>query len=127
MELSGALRVVVNAISLMAVLVIVYGAVEMFVTCLRAPFAGADSAVTLRAGYARFARWLIGGLTFLLASDIIETVLTPNWEEVARLAATAAIRTFLNYFLERDVMELLGGSQAREGGVSSDAGVSRVG
>ena len=27
----------------------------------------------------------------------------PSWDEVARLAAIAAIRTFLNYFLERAI------------------------
>jgi uncharacterized membrane protein len=29
-----------------------------------------------------------------------------SWEEVARLVAIAAIRTFLNFFLERDLGEV---------------------
>ena len=36
-------------------------------------------------------------------SDIVSTSLAPGWEEVGRLAAIAAIRTFLSYFLDREV------------------------
>ena len=45
------------------------------------------------------------GLTFQLAADIIETSITTGWEAVGRIAAIAVIRTFLNYFLERDLAE----------------------
>jgi uncharacterized membrane protein len=51
----------------------------------------------------RYARWLVAALTFQLAADIIESSITTNWESLARLGAIAIIRTFLNYFLERDV------------------------
>ena len=51
----------------------------------------------------RLGRWLVAGLTFQLAADILETAVTTSWEEVARLAPIAAIRTVLNYFLERDL------------------------
>jgi uncharacterized membrane protein len=54
----------------------------------------------------RYARWLIAGLTLQLAADIIETSITTDWEAIARVAAIAVIRTFLNHFLERDFNEL---------------------
>ncbi len=54
----------------------------------------------------RHARWLIAGLTFQLAADIIETAITPSWADIGRIAAIAAIRTALNYFLERDLAEM---------------------
>jgi uncharacterized membrane protein len=53
-----------------------------------------------------YARWLIVGLTFQLAADIIETSITTDWEAIARVAAIAVIRTFLNYFLEKDFNEI---------------------
>ena len=43
------------------------------------------------------------GLEFELAADIIGTVVSPTWRDIGELAAIAAIRTFLNYFLEKDV------------------------
>ena len=53
-----------------------------------------------------YARWLIAGLTLQLAADIVETSITTDWEAVARVAVIAVIRTFLNYFLEKDFNEL---------------------
>ena len=51
----------------------------------------------------RFGVWLLLGLEFELAADIIRTVVSPTWQDIGELAAIAAIRTFLNYFLEKDV------------------------
>ena len=49
------------------------------------------------------ARWLVAGLTFQLAADIVQTTVAPSWDEIGRLAAIAAIRTFLTFFLDRDI------------------------
>jgi uncharacterized membrane protein len=48
------------------------------------------------------ARWLLLGLEFMLAADIVKTAIAPDWNAIGQLGAIAAIRTFLNYFLERD-------------------------
>lgn len=45
-------------------------------------------------------------LEFLVAADIVGTAVTPSWESIGSLAAIAAIRTFLNYFLHKEVKEL---------------------
>jgi len=52
-----------------------------------------------------YARWLIVALTFQLAADIIETSISTSWEAIGRLGAIAVIRTFLEFFLGRDVTE----------------------
>lgn len=46
-------------------------------------------------------------LEFLLAADIVATAVSPSWNAVGKLAAISAIRTFLNFFLEREVRELV--------------------
>jgi uncharacterized membrane protein len=51
----------------------------------------------------RFSRLLVGGLTFQLAADIIETAISTTWESLGRITIIAMIRTFLNYFLEKDL------------------------
>jgi uncharacterized membrane protein len=51
----------------------------------------------------RYAHILVAGLTFQLAADIVGTTVAPTWEEVGRLASVAGIRTFLSYFLDREV------------------------
>jgi uncharacterized membrane protein len=50
-----------------------------------------------------FARWLVLALEFELAADLLRTLVAPTWMDLGQLAAIAAIRTFLNYFLDRDI------------------------
>ena len=45
------------------------------------------------------------GLEFQLAADILKTAVAPSWEEIGQLAAIAAIRTALNYFLGKEIAE----------------------
>ena len=53
--------------------------------------------------WVRFASWILLSLEFALAADIVRTAIAPTWDDIGQLAAIAAIRTFLNYFLERDL------------------------
>ena len=94
--------IVINAIALV---IIAIGTIEISLRCLRALLSQFSRGRELRDGYLRFARWLIAGLTFQLAADIIDTAIAPTWDDIGRLAAIAIIRTFLNYFLERDILE----------------------
>ncbi len=48
-------------------------------------------------------RSLALALEFLLGADILRTAVEPTWDEIARLAAIAAIRTALNFFLQREL------------------------
>lgn len=93
-------------IDAMALIIVVVGTVQAFVTGAWDLLTGQHSGIERRYVWLRYARWLIAGLTFQLAADIIETAVTPNWDDVARLGVIAVIRTFLNYFLERDFAEV---------------------
>ncbi|MBS2031726.1 MAG: DUF1622 domain-containing protein [Deltaproteobacteria bacterium] len=53
--------------------------------------------------FLRFGSWMLLGLEFELAADVLRTAIAPTWTQIGQLGAIAAIRTFLNYFLERDV------------------------
>lgn len=55
--------------------------------------------------WVHFARWIVLALEFALAADIVRTAIAPTWDDIGRLAAIAVIRTFLSYFLERDMEE----------------------
>jgi uncharacterized membrane protein len=50
-------------------------------------------------------RFLALGLEFQLASDVLRTAIAPSFEELGKLAAVAAIRTALNFFLAREIKE----------------------
>jgi uncharacterized membrane protein len=92
-------------IDALALIIIVVGTVEAFFSGLRAMLAE-PSGHERRDIWLRYARWLVAGLTFQLAADIIETSITTEWQAVGRIAAIALIRTFLNYFLDRDLEEV---------------------
>ncbi|HWG98228.1 MAG TPA: DUF1622 domain-containing protein [Pilimelia sp.] len=61
-----------------------------------------DDYVPIRLALGRF---LALGLEFQLASDILRTAIAPTLREIAELAAIAAIRTALNFFLAREIKE----------------------
>lgn len=53
-----------------------------------------------------FGQSLALSLEFQLAADIVATAVSPTWEDLVKLGAIAGIRTFLNFFLQREVQEL---------------------
>ena len=53
--------------------------------------------------FVRFGSWIVLSLEFALAADIVRTAIAPTWDDIGRLGAIAVIRTFLNWFLERDL------------------------
>ena len=101
-----ALHLAAHYIALMleglALLVIAIGAVEAAIGIFRAMLGHASNAAK-RSVWLEFARWLVAGLTFQLAADIVHTTVTPSWDEIGRVAAIGAIRTFLTFFLDRDI------------------------
>ncbi len=92
-------------IDAIALVVIVFGTLQAAVAMVRGLFSPLDGPQR-RDVWLQYARWLIAGLTFQLAADIIETSITTDWEAIGRVAVIAVIRTFLNYFLERDLAEM---------------------
>ena len=51
----------------------------------------------------KFGSSLTIALELLLGADILATAIAPTWNEIGKLAAIAALRTALNYFLEREL------------------------
>jgi len=107
---SGYAIVLIDA---MALIVIFIGTLEAFFggvrTMLSSPTGHQQREVWLR-----YARWLVAGLTFQLAADVIETSIAPGWDDIGRVAAIAVIRTALNYFLERDLEDVRNRQQRPE-------------
>ena len=84
-------------------LVVTYGACEALVRLIRLATVPSAPHGARKEIWRRFGTWLLFGLEFALAADIIATVISPTWDDIGRLGAIAVIRTFLNYFLEKDL------------------------
>ena len=94
----------ITLIDFAALAVIVFGTVQALAAAVRAMFSPLAPVERGRV-WMHYARWLVVGLTFQLAADIIETAITNDWQAIGRVGAIAVVRTFLNYFLERDMSE----------------------
>ncbi len=70
---------------------------------LKTFFARAHSPEATVAIRLELGRWLALALEFALAADILHTAITPTWDEILKLAAIAALRTALNYFLGLEI------------------------
>jgi uncharacterized membrane protein len=94
------------AVELAAVSIVAFGAIQAFVRVL-APLVGRPVLPGWRKQvWVQFGMWLLLGLQFALAADILRSAISPSWTEIGQLAAIAAIRAFLNFFLEKDMEEL---------------------
>ncbi len=51
----------------------------------------------------RFGSWLALALEYQLGADILGTTIAPSFEALGQLAVLAVIRTFLNYFLTKEL------------------------
>lgn len=100
-----ATEVAIVIIDFMALGIVLAGTIVAFTSGTRMLFSRVGGHER-RIVWLTYARWLVAALTFQLAADIIESAITTSWDAVGRLAAVAAIRTFLNYFLERDLAEV---------------------
>jgi uncharacterized membrane protein len=86
-----------------AILIVTFGSIDAFGRLLWVVVTPGVTHGERKAIWRRYGMWLLLGLEFELAADIIGSVVSPTWQEVGKLGAIAVIRTFLNYFLERDL------------------------
>jgi uncharacterized membrane protein len=103
-SLSSAVDLMVRFVEAAGAIVIFVGAVVAFAGFVVAAVRdrSADRFVHVRLTLGQF---LALGLEFQLASDILRTAIAPTLREIGELAAVAAIRTALNFFLAREIKE----------------------
>lgn len=120
-EITFTTSLVVEGIAAIIVAFAVVEAIVRLVTSLprhsgsAAPQVAHDAKEDIRL---RLGRWLALALELLLGADILRTAVAPTWSEIGQLAAIAAIRTALNFFLQREI----DAAQARRSGQSPDQG-----
>ncbi|MEU9235610.1 DUF1622 domain-containing protein [Streptomyces subrutilus] len=95
----------VHAIEAAGALIIFVGAVWAFLRFAatglrRRSLIGEFNQIRLSLG-----RFLVLGLEFQLAGDVLRTAVAPSFTEIGQLAAIAAIRTILNFFLTKEIAQ----------------------
>ncbi|MGY1605947.1 DUF1622 domain-containing protein [Geodermatophilus sp. SYSU D00700] len=102
--LAEVVGVMVTVVEACGAVVIAVGALWAFARFLWVGLrrGGTSAFVPIRLTLGRF---LALGLEFQLASDVLRTAVAPSFRELGQLAAVAAIRTALNYFLSKEIAE----------------------
>ena len=93
------LSLVVEAL---AAIVIAVGLIQLFIRFFPSML-HKDHHVDTATLRVKFGSTLTLSLELLLAADILRTAVAPTWDDIGKLAAIAAIRTVLNYFLEKEL------------------------
>jgi uncharacterized membrane protein len=101
---------IVNLISkiigIAAILIITWGTLIIFIDLIKLEFnrfKGLKSYYKRTILRHRFGSYLLLGLEFLIAADIILTISQPTLEEIAILASIVGIRTVISYFLDKEM------------------------
>jgi len=91
-------------IGAVGIFIVLWGVILGFIEYLRAQaafFSKEKKPVPLEKIRIDLGRYLLLGLEFLIAADIIRTIVKPSLEEVVVLVAIVAIRTVISYFSEQ--------------------------
>jgi uncharacterized membrane protein len=90
-------------IELMAAVIICYASVKAVVQFFSDIVSKTTGYVPRIAVRLTLGKSLAIALELLLGADILKTAIAPTWNEIGQLAAIAALRTALNFFLEREL------------------------
>ncbi len=93
----------VNYISqLLAMLVIMIGIFKALITFLKDTLTKKSSKESIKESRQELGHSFSLGLGFLIGASILQTVIAPTWDDIAKLSAIIVIRTALNYFLTKE-------------------------
>ncbi|MDG4576003.1 MAG: DUF1622 domain-containing protein [Defluviicoccus sp.] len=95
-----ALKLVLEGAALIAVICGIVSAASLAASVARTR--SATALIDLRI---RFGSWLAVALEFQLGADIVATTVGPSADALMQLGLVALIRTFLNFFLGRELAE----------------------
>ena len=94
------IEVVSFGISLIGIVVVLWGTLEAVVAFIKGKLGGAGTSMSMDAAVRQeMSAHLLLGLEIFIAADIISSVSSPTWEKVGILGAVVGIRTVLSYFL----------------------------
>lgn len=99
---AGTLKLVLEGISLFCILLGLLTTLQIILIQNRRLRGSPSALANIRLN---FGRWLSVALEFQLGADIVNTTVAPSFEALGKLGLIAVIRTFLNYFLTRELAE----------------------
>lgn len=103
------LDIIAKVIGVISLLIVAYGALLAFVIFLKnelGRFTKSFEEKNIAKSRVTLGSYLLLGLEFLIASDIIQTIVDPSFEELIILAGVVVLRTILSVFLNKEIKEI---------------------
>ena len=104
----NAFHSIINGVSfglnIIGSLIVIFGIIVSLIEFLKKEiFVRAEAFKLNEAIRLKLGSYLVLGLEFFIAGDIVKTIITPTWESLGILGAIVVIRTILSYFLTKDL------------------------
>jgi uncharacterized membrane protein len=96
-------NIIINICQFLATIVIFLGVINSVIIYSKDFFLRKHSFGAMKRSRLEIGNSFSLGLSFLIGASILKTILAPTWTDIGKLGATILIRTFLNYFLLRDI------------------------
>ncbi len=117
-ELVEALETLAEAIDVIGVIIVLYGFVLGLVGLIKVEFRSWIGADLIAEGHQKIrlklGTYILLGIEFMIASDIIATVLSKSIDSLIFVASLVLIRTAISFFLGKELGELATEPQAAQ-------------
>jgi len=108
MDILSLVNYISDGISLIGIAIIIWGVLLTFAGFIRMEFTRLSKKKICTGREVlrnRFGSYLLLGLEFLIAADIVSTILHPTLEEILLLGGLVIIRTLIGQFLDRELAD----------------------
>lgn len=95
--------ILISSCQLLAIFVISVGIIRALVIFLKSSLFKPQTPITFQRSRLAMGYSFSLGLSFLVGASILKTMLSSQWEDIARLVIIIAVRTTLNLLLERAI------------------------
>ena len=107
MAVHNIINIVSLCLNIVGALIVLLGTAVSLVEFLRKEIFERAEVVRLNEAIRiKLGSYLVLGLEFFIAGDIVKTIITPTWESLGILGAIVVIRTILSYFLTKDLKKI---------------------
>ncbi|MGG7076526.1 DUF1622 domain-containing protein [Clostridium sardiniense] len=100
------LEILILVLNALSIIVIVWGAALAFINFIKSEVTAKnkeDTVLEIGAIKNDLGSYILLGLEILICADIIESILNPTINDMVILASIVVIRTFISYFLNKEM------------------------
>ncbi|NIZ40398.1 DUF1622 domain-containing protein [Entomospira entomophila] len=106
LQYTNLLSLLTHITNLISIFILTYGILLSFIKLIQselARFTHREKIAVRQQIRAYLGSYILLSLEFLIAADIIGTIQHPSWEEILLLVGIVIIRTFIAFFLEKEM------------------------